>query len=133
MKKTILCAAVFLTFASSCSSPKSAAVATVENVAKQETEQLVVSYLTRKLAPNHPQLAGLLGSAVASTAMSYILGSNGTNTGALSNLVASQFGVSPQAVTNHVNSSGSTLGSLASFLVQNTNPSTLTTLLSGLK
>ena len=134
---TIAFAVMVMTFSESCSSTKSStssvAATEIKSIAKQEGEQLVVTYLQKKLAPSHPQLASLLGSASTSTPMTSILGSNGTNTGALTNLISSQFGVSQPAVTSNVTSSGSTLGSLASFLVQNTNASTLSTLLSAVK
>jgi len=130
-------AAMVITFSESCSSTKpgtsSVVGSEVKSIAKQEGEQLVVTYLQKKLAASHPQLASLLGNATASTPMTSILGSNGANTSALTNLVSSQFGVSQPAVTSNVTSGGSTLGSLASFLVQNTNTSTLSSLLSTVK
>ncbi len=140
MNKLILriaCALMAITFSQSCSTTKSGTTSNfeseVKSFAKQESEQLVVSYLQRKLAPNHPQLASLLGAATSSTLMTSILGSNGSNTNALTNLISSQFGVSQPAVTSNVTSNGSTLGSLASFLVQNTNASTLSSLLSAVR
>ncbi|MEO8762041.1 MAG: hypothetical protein ABI388_11175 [Bacteroidia bacterium] len=140
MKKTILtiaCTAMAMTFSQSCSSTKSGTTsplaAEVKSFAKQESEQLVVSYLQKKLAPSHPQLASLLASATSSTLMTSILGSNGANTGTLTSLISSQFGVAQPAVTSNVTSSGSTLGSVASFLVQNTNASTLSSLISAVK
>jgi hypothetical protein len=135
MKKTIFTiayTAIIIASFSGCSSSQSTA-SSIENFAKQETEQLVITYLKQKLAAGHPQLAGVLSSATASTAMSSILGGNSSTTGALTGLVSSQFGVNQQGVTNQVTSSGSTLGSLASFLVQNTNASTLTSLVSKVK
>ena len=140
MKKSILtftCAVVIMTFNESCSSTKSGASSgvgsEVKSVAKQESEKLVVAYLQKKLAANHPQLAGLLGNATGLTPLTSILGANGTNTSALTSLISSQFGISQPAVTSNVTSSGSTLGSLASFLVQNTNESTLASLVSTVK
>ncbi len=140
MKKltlTIACLSIVIIFSQSCSSTKSGTTSPLasemKSFAKQEGDQLVVSYLQKKLAVGHPQLASLLGAANASTPMQSILGTNGANTGTLTSLISSQFGVSQPAVTSNVTSGGSTLGSVASFLVQNTNASTLSSLMSAVK
>ncbi|MBI1287139.1 MAG: hypothetical protein GC178_06115 [Flavobacteriales bacterium] len=136
MKKvfvTMASAALLVTSVSSCSSTQgisgSALGQEVKTLAIQESEQLIVNYLTQKLAGGHPTLASVLKGANASSTLSSILGGNTANTNLLSSLIASKFGLNQNAVSTAVTRSGSTLGSLASFIRTNSSASTLASVL----
>lgn len=127
--------ALMLTSVSSCASSQATVSSTgsaLKSVASQATQQLTITYLTQKLAGQNPTLKSVLAGATANTSLASILGAGGQNTSLLSSLVSSQFGLSNTSVTNALNTSG-TLGNFANFLGTNTNASTLTSLLSGLR
>lgn len=114
----------------SCSTSKKTSD-TTKGVVQQEAERLVIIYLTQRLAANHPTLASVLNTATASTSLSTIL-ANGVNTSTLTNLISSQFGISQTSVASALGRKGGTLGTLAAFIVKNTDTAKLAALI-GLK
>jgi hypothetical protein len=130
MKKvSLVCLSLALLMSlSGCSSLLGTSSSSEQSTVSSVLQTLLLEYLMGTLGTD-TALSSSLNKATASTTLSSILGGSTTKTDLLTSLVSSKFSIPQASVKTAVTSSNSTLGSLATFIGQNSNASTLSNVL----